>query len=285
MERMKSKIINRLCSGALITLGLFMAVSCVDIPKEGSLAPDINYRNRKQQAISGLAQSIGDFQVSTSTLPLYFEIVNITEAEGRDVSALRQEIPVIRYTKPVVGDETEDELKLKSDTAQVPAVTINQHTGRVEILEGNNILAGEYHFDIQVTNSSGTRVLKDALVIEFAEYELKSWSGDMAKAPEIERVGDAPNQILFVGYLDGEPLHGNRIDFTESRASGFKGTFVDDTQQGEIWNVGFPVKESTTYCNWKITTDDGGIETSTYENAGFNFVLGRQGSYVIRLYK
>ncbi|WP_188505153.1 DUF5007 domain-containing protein [Parapedobacter pyrenivorans] len=282
---MKNKRINRLYSGALITLGLFLAGSCVDIPKEGSLAPDINYRNRKQQAIAGLAQSIGDFQVSTSTLPLYFEIVNITEANGNDVSALQQEIPVIRYTKPVVGDETAEELKLKSDTVRIPAVAINQHTGRLEIQEGNGIRAGEYHFDIQVSNSSGTRLLKDALVIEFAEYELKSWSGSMAKAPEIERVGDAPNQILFVGHLDGMPLHGNRIDFTESRALGFKGTFVDDTQQGEIWNVGFPVKEATTYCNWKITTNESGVGASTYENAEFNFVLGRPGSYIIRLYK
>lgn len=278
------KIVNRLYSGALITFGLFLAGSCTDIPKEGSIAPDINYRNRKQQAISGLAQSIGDFQVSTSTLPLYFEIANITETNGNDVSALLQEIPVIQYTQPIVGDETAEELKLKSDTAQVPAVTINQHTGRLEILEGNSILAGEYHFDIKVSNSSGNRLLKDALVVEFAEYELKSWSG-MTKAPEIERVGDAPNQILFVGHLDGKPLHGNRIDFTQSRALGFKGTFVDDTEQGEIWNVGFPVKESTTYCNWKITTNEDGEQTDTYENGELNFVLGRPGSYVIRLYK
>lgn len=283
MQRTK-RTINRYYSGALIALGLFMAGGCTDIPKEGSIAPDINYRNRKQQAISGLAQSIGDFQVSTSTLPLYFEIANITETNGNDVSALLQEIPVIRYNRPIVGDETEQELALKTDTAQVAAVTINQHTGRLEILEGNGILAGEYHFDIKVSNASGERLLKDALVVEFAEYELKSWSG-MAKAPEIERVADAPNQVLFIGHLDGAPLHGNRIDFTQSRALGFKGTFVDDTEQGEIWNVNFPVKESTTYCNWKITTAEGGTETNTYENGQFNFVLGRPGSYVIRLYK
>src|SRR5690606_21677062 len=105
------KMRKRFYSGALIAFGLFMAAGCTDIPKEGSIAPDINYRNRKQQAISGLAQSIGDFQVSTSTLPLYFEIVNITETNGNDASALLQEIPVVRYTKPIVGDETAEELK------------------------------------------------------------------------------------------------------------------------------------------------------------------------------
>lgn len=283
-KMMNMKTIKRALGSMLVGVAVLSASGCVDIPKEGSLAPDINYRNRKQTAISGLAQTIGDFQVSTSTLPLYFEIVSIKEAAGGDVSALTREIPVVRYTRPVSGDETEAELALKTEVVSVPAVTINQHTGRIEVQEGNNILAGAYHFDVMVSNSSGNRLLRDALIIEFSEFEVKSWSG-MARAPEIERVGDTPNQIRFVGHLDGVPLHGNRIDFTQSRALGFKGTFVDDTGQGEVWSVNYPVKESTTYCNWKIMqggSDETGV---TYENGNFNFVLGRAGNYVIRLYK
>ncbi len=278
------RIINRIAGRMLMGLAVLSATGCVDIPKEGSLAPDINYRNRKQNAVSGLSQSIGDFQVSTSTLPLYFEIVNIREADGGDVAALTREIPVTRYTRPISGDETAAELALKTELVDVPAVTINQHTGRIEVQEGNNILAGVYHFDIKVSNASGSRELKDALIIEFSEFEVKSWSG-MAKAPEIERVGDAPNQVRFVGYLDGEPLHGNRIDFTQNRALGFKGTFVDDTEQGEIWSVSYPVKESNTYCNWKVMQGGGGATQVSYVNGNFNFVLGRAGNYIIRLYK
>jgi len=232
-----------------------------------------------------LQLNIGDFQPSTSTLPLKFEIMEISEPNGKNVAALSEEIPVIRYKEAIVGNESAEELALKSDTVMVPAVSINEYTGVLEIQEGNRIPAGEYHFDIQVSNKSGIRLLKDALVVEFKEYDILSWSPGMIKQPEIERVGETPNQILFVGYLDGQPLPGDYIDFTKNRDAGFKGTFVDDTDDGEIWSVNFPVKEADTYATWKIVTDVGGVEQVTYESYNFNFVIGIPGSYVVRLYK
>ncbi|MFC3198732.1 hypothetical protein ACFOET_14010 [Parapedobacter deserti] len=273
---------KRLATAMVIAGCAALFAGCVDIPKEGSIAPDIGYRNRKQYAMSGLEQYIGDFLASTSSLPLHFEIMNIRETNGQDVSALSKQIPVVRYTKAITGGESEEELRLKTDTIALPAVTINQHTGVIEVLEGNHIPAGEYRFDIKVSNSSGSRVLQDALIIEFMEYEVISWSAGMARRPEIERVADAPNQIRFVGYLNGEALPGDRIDFTRSRSVGFRGTFVDDTDDGEIWDVDFPVMESNTYCSWKILGQTGEV---SYMSENFNFVLGLPGSYVIRLYK
>ncbi|MCO5235420.1 MAG: DUF5007 domain-containing protein [Chitinophagaceae bacterium] len=283
MKYNNRKIFRFLIAG--IAGATLLTGACTKIPQEGSIAPDINYKNRKQFAISGLQQSIGDFQSSSSTLPLKFEIMDIREPSGKSVSALSQELPVVRYKEAIVGNESPEELLLKSDTVMVPSVTINEHTGRLEVLEGNLIPAGEYHFDIQVSNQSGSKLLKDALVLEFKEFDVLSWSSGMAKQPEIERVGDSPNQIRFVGYLNDQPLPGDFIDFTKSRSTGFKGTFADDTNDGEIWNVQFPVKESDTYCTWKIVTDEGGVEQVDYESYNFNFVLGLPGSYVIRLYK
>lgn len=264
---------------------MLLSVACTKIPPEGSIAPDINYKNRKQNAISGLQQNIGDFQASTSTLPLNFEIMEIRELNGKTVSALTEEIPVVRFNQAVVGNESPEELLLKSDTVMIPAVSINKNTGRLEIQEGNQIPAGEYHFDIQVSNQSGSTLLKDALVLEFKEFDVKSWSSGMAKQPEIERVADSPNQIRFVGYLNDQPLGGDFIDFTKDRSAGFKGKFVNDGSDGEIWSVNFPVKESDTYCTWKMVNIVNGVEEVSYESFNFNFVLGLPGSYVIRLYK
>jgi hypothetical protein len=270
---------------AVFGSAILLAGACTKIPQEGSIAPDIIYKNRKQYAISGLQQNIGDFQPSTSTLPLKFEIVEIREPGGKPVTALSDEIPVVRYREAIDGNESAGELALKSDTVMVPAVAINEYTGVLEIQEGNKIPAGEYHFDIQVSNKSGVRLLTDALVVEFKEQDVLSWSQGMAKQPEIERVGDTPNQIRFVAYLDGQPLPGDYIDFTKDRAAGFKGTFVDDTDDGEIWSVHFPVKEADTYATWKIVTEVGGVEQVSYEAYNFNFVIGIPGSYVVRLYK
>lgn len=278
---------NRIFQFMLVALGstLLLSSACTKIPQEGSIAPDINYKNRKQYAISGLQLNIGDFQPSTSTLPLKFEIVEIREPGGKPVSALTDEIPVVRYKEAIVGNESAAELALKTDTVLVPALSINENTGVLEIQEGNKIPAGEYHFDIKVSNRSGSKLLTDALVVEFKEWDVLAWSPDMAKQPEIERVGDAPNQIRFVAYLDGQQLPGDYIDFTKDRAAGFKGTFVDDTDDGEIWSVKFPVKEADTYATWKIVTNVGGVDQVSYESYNFNFVIGIPGSYVVRLYK
>lgn len=262
--------------------GTLLVGACTKVPMEGSIAPDISYKNRKQYAISGLQQNIGNFQASTSTLPLHFEIVEVRELNGKKTEVLNENIPVVRYKEPIVGNESAAELLLKTDTVMTPAVSINPFTGQVEILEGNKIPAGEYHFDIKVANKSGDKVLKDALVIEFKEVEVKSWSSGMFKQPEIERIGDTPNQIRFVGYLNNVPLAGDQIDFTRERAAGFKGTFVNDTSEGEIWQVKFPVKESNTYCSWKISSSSGVV---SYVSENFNFVIGLPGNYVVRLYK
>lgn len=278
-----NSIFFRLLTAGIFCTALFMG-ACTKIPPEGSIAPDINYKNRKQNAISGLQQNIGDFQASTSTLPLFFEIINIRELNAKDASALTAEVPVVRYKEALVGNESPEELLLKSDTVMVPAVSINKNTGTLEIQEGNRIPAGEYHFDIQVSNQSGSTLLKDALVLEFKEFEVKSWSSDMAKQPEIERVADSPNQIRFVGYMNDQPLPGDFIDFTKDRSYGFKGKFVNDGEDGEVWSVNFPVKEANTYCTWKIVNMVNGEEQVSYESHNFNFVLGLPGSYVIRLY-
>lgn len=272
-------------SGMLVGSAILLAGACTKIPAEGSIAPDITYKNRKQYAISGLQLNIGDFQPSTSTLPLKFEVVEIREPGGKNVNALSAEIPVIRFKEAIVGNETAAELALKTDTVMVPAVRINENTGILEIQEGNRIPAGEYHFDIQVSNQSGVKLLKDALVVEFRESDVLSFSSGMAKRPEIEKVGDAPNQIRFVAYLDDQPLSGEFIDFTKDRASGFKGTFENDTEDGEIWKVNFPVKQADTYATWKVVTEVDGVEHISYESYNFNFVIGIPGSYVVRLYK
>lgn len=280
MKRIKTQIVRCTHAGILLLIMFWMG-RCTDIPEPGSLAPDISYKNRKQYAIAGMKETIGVFQVSTSTLPLTFEITEISEAEGNDISALTDSVRIVQYTEPVTGNESEEELILKMDTVLMPAVSVNQHTGEIEVQEGNNIVAGEYHFNIKVSNTSGSKILEDAIIIEFNEYELVSWSSDMAQEPVIERIADTPNQILFVGHLDDEVLPGDRIDFTKNRSQGFAGTFVDDTDEGEVWSVDFPVEESDTYCTWAIT--DGA--SLRYESANFSFILGRSGSYEIHLYK
>ena len=276
---------NTIFKYSSIVFFALLLFSCEEVPEPGSIAPDIKYKNRKQFAISGMQQTIGQFEASSSSLPIQFTIASISETSGQDISSLTEELPVVQYSEPIVGGETPEELALKTDTVYKPAVAVDKFTGKIEIQQGNNIPAGEYHFNIEISNTSGSRVLTDAIIIEFKEFEIASWSRDMAQEPVIERLGDTPHQILFEGYLNGEKLHGNRIDFTKNRSAGFKGTFVNDTPEGEIWEVNFPVDYSDTYCTWKVIENNEGSETISYLSENFTFVLGRPGNYVIKLYK
>lgn len=268
----------------VISLILLVTVlfGCVEIPNPGSIATDVRYVNRTQFAISGNPMVIGEFNLSTSTLPVSFNILEIKEANGGSIDALSETIPVMVYTEKIIGDETEEELALKSATIEMPALSIDEFTGQITVRKGNSIPVGVYSFDIEITNTSGSKVLEDAIIIEFKEYEVSSYASSMAKEPIIERVADSPNQILFVGYINDTPLHGNMIDFTEDRESGFEGIFVNDSQNGELWSVTFPVVPSTTTCNWKMIDEEGVI---TYDGASFDFTIGRPGSYVVRIYK
>ena len=109
-----------------VIIMVYTLSSCVEIPQEGSIAPDVKYRNRKQIAISGTGQTIGDFEYSTSTLPMKFAIKKISETNNGDISSFSQEIPVVRYIAPIVGNETEKELRLKTDTVFLPALAIKR---------------------------------------------------------------------------------------------------------------------------------------------------------------
>ena len=122
---------NKGLLNAITLCGTLLLGSCTKVPMEGSLAPDISYKNRKQYAISGLQQNIGNFQVSTSTLPLKFEIVEVRELTGKVTASLTENIPVVRFKEPIVGNETVAELLLKTDTVMTPAVSVNPFTGQL----------------------------------------------------------------------------------------------------------------------------------------------------------
>ena len=121
---------KRIFQFSLLALGaaLLLSSACTKIPQEGSIAPDINYKNRKQYAISGLQLNIGSFQPSTSTLPLKVEMVEIREPGGRPVSALTNEIPVGRYEEAIVVTKC-SRAGAEDRHSDGTALGINENTG------------------------------------------------------------------------------------------------------------------------------------------------------------
>ncbi len=257
----------------LVACCVVFAIGCDQSDTEGTLSVDIKYKDKKQTIVTGLGDELGEFLPSKSSLPIRFEIVGVRAENGSSTAALEEMVEVPVYSSEITGNETPEALALKTNIVLLPAVSISEYTGELVVREGNAILADKYHFDIKVTNVSGSAILEDALILEVKDFDVLSFSDFQGGAPVIEKVADSPNQILFTAFEEGVQIPSDSIDFVAERARGFKGIFVDDTAEGELWKVDFPVRPADTYVY--LHGDQRYI----------NFALGRPGSYKITFYK
>ncbi|MEQ9289070.1 MAG: DUF5007 domain-containing protein [Cyclobacteriaceae bacterium] len=256
---------------AFCTLGIW---GCEDSVTEGTLSVDIKYKDKKQTIVTSLGDELGEFLTSKSSLPIKFEIAGVAAENGSSTEPLFAMIEVPIFTQEVTGNETSEALALKTKRVSMPAVSIGEYTGKLIVREGNSIAADKYHFDIKVTNVSGSAILDDALILEVKDFDIIGFSDFQSGVPVIERIADSPNQILFTAYdEDAAVIPAESIDFVARRDRGFKGIFVDDTNNGELWQVDFPVRPADTYVY--LNEDERYI----------NFALGKPGSYKITFYK
>lgn len=257
-----------------LALVLGFSWSCEEDVTVGNLAVDMKYKDQKQTVVTGLSSRVGEFQFSKSSLPLTFEIIGVVEKDGGSIAEITEEVKVPIYTQAVTLVESEDIKASKRDTVLLPAVQVEEHTGDFIIHGGNNIKEGIYTFDLKITNVSGDVDLTEAFILEvlpFTVFEFNNFGG----TPTIERVGDSPHQIIFKAYdvAADTVIMADEFHLMTSREDGFVGVFAGDTEQGEEWDVQFPVLPAST--------------TVTFEGkvARINFALGVPGKYVIKLYK
>lgn len=257
----------------LVGLCLMGTLACEQDDSSGTLSVDIKYLDKKQTTVTGLGDRLGTFLPSKSSLPIKFEIVNVTAENGSSTESIFELIDVPIFTRSINGNETPAELALKIDTVKQSAVGIEEFTGVLNVREGNQIIADKYHFDIKVSNVSGSAILKDALILEVKDFEIFGFSDFQGGAPVIERIADSPNQILFTAFDEGIVIPSDSIDFVAQRARGFEGVFVDDMPDGELWSVNFPVRRSDTFVYLKG------------DQRYIDFALGKPGSYKITFFK
>ena len=256
---------------AFCTIGIW---GCEESDTQGTLSVDIKYEDKKQTIVTSLGDEMGVFLTSKSSLPIKFEIESVTAENGSSTDALFELIEVPIYIQKITGEESAEALALKTKIANLPAVSVGEFTGKLIVREGNNIAADNYHFNIKVTNVSGSAILDDALILEVKDFDIIGFSGFQSGVPVIERVGDSPNQIVFTAYDENaEVIPADAIDFVTDRADGFKGIFVDDLAEGEVWKVDFPVRPSNTSVSLNG------------ETRSINFALGKPGSYKVTFYK
>lgn len=135
------------------------------------------------------------FNHNLSSLPLKFEIQNVRNTEGLAVSDLTTARPTLVWKSAYTGLETSlEEIESKRALEDHSALEI-RGTGEIVFWSsGNNanvfnfqqgaatpekaLLSKGYLFDVKVSNSGGSKVIKDLAVTPFRERPYEPWGKD-----------------------------------------------------------------------------------------------------------
>ncbi|WP_316823929.1 DUF5007 domain-containing protein [Pedobacter miscanthi] len=180
-----------------------------EFPEEKEfLSPDLNYKEKLLQPILGRTLILGSLNSASSTLPLQLEIVNARFGNGRPVTDLFQLRPTYVWTAPYTGlEKTLEEIASKRKLENHPLFEVrgsgqfifwgssSNELVKPRAADSSNFPQDSRFFDLKVTNSGGTMMLKDFEIRMFRErpYEPSNdfnyYSGKVAYADEVTKKG------------------------------------------------------------------------------------------------
>ena len=268
-----------------VTIMLFGIISgCEKDIKVGTLSVDMKYFDKKQETTVGYSGEFGSFYFSKSSLPIGFEVERVWEEDGGSIAELSELVKISAYDQAVVTGDSELAEAMKTDTVEVPAVIIDKFTGKLIVHENNEVLPGTYHFDIRLTNVSGTKLLEDAIILKMNAFSLNSFSTYLGKSPEVTYLGASPNQMVFKMYkYNGDTYLFDKIstvDHLYLKREAFKNrsSYInEDTDEGgEIWDVEYPITFDGDIYNI--------IDGEYVQEGWLDMDLGQPGNYEIKIF-
>ncbi|RFM27865.1 DUF5007 domain-containing protein [Deminuibacter soli] len=218
------KLINKLhhrCTTALLSTVL-LCCGCTKYEK-GFLSPYIQYPLKTYTVIKGRASTTDGMVLDGSSLPVSVKILHVYDVHS---GKLMDSIFFKKYTVQVwngsydaAKDTTLDMIKAKQSTLDLEPLHMNEQSGSIEANTGTlNLPAGDYNFDIQVTNIGSTEILKRDVVsitlVDGVPFEEAPGAGSVANQlflltdenvvktlakpiVTIKRVADKPNQVTL----------------------------------------------------------------------------------------
>jgi len=152
----------------LIVTGIFLLISCKK-PAQGYLSSNVFYQVSPFVAEQGVTSYSAALQLNGSTNPTTVILIGVRESQtGKDMldSLIKlRSIPV--FTGTVLKEDTTLASLLKNISTDLkPALNINTIGGRIELSSATKYLpSGTYDIDIEVKNTAGTKVIKNACQI------------------------------------------------------------------------------------------------------------------------
>ncbi len=156
----------------LLVAFIGLLTSCNKDEKIGFLSPNIKYTTASINVSVGttLVRS-GAMVIDESTKPLEFSIAAIKKEDGSIATAVSNyKVDTYFWHAAYTGKELDnEELDAKREKVNRPAVDINSANGQIIIYpEANDttvLSKGKYIIDIKVKNSSGEKIIENALTL------------------------------------------------------------------------------------------------------------------------
>ncbi|GAA4913280.1 DUF5007 domain-containing protein [Mucilaginibacter defluvii] len=229
--------INLKKSIGLMLLACIALSSCkkiFDLPDEKDyLSSRINYNNKTFDPILGRNNIMGGFNGDNSTQPIKFEIINARFGDGRPVTDLFQVRPTYVWTKAYTGlEKSIEEIEAKRKLEDHPLFEVRQSGEFIlwaaatndlitpRAADTTNFPQNTRYFDLRVTNSGGSAIIRDLSVRPFRErpYEpsddFNIYSGGPAPHPKSPNNPNSRNYIRpflnnVIGAQSDQPLRSN----------------------------------------------------------------------------
>lgn len=113
--------------------------------------------------------------LDNSTQPCKFEIHDVRDAKNNHVDGFFKKFPTMLWIQPYdyLTDNTVESVLAKLQPQDLSPIMINSTNGQLRLLETTadiGVQPGDvYHVDVKVSNSKGSKILKDYAILRFEE--------------------------------------------------------------------------------------------------------------------
>lgn len=301
ISRRYTIIYNRTCCFSLVVLicaGLNGCKKLYNLPDEKEfLSVNLSYDGRSFYPVLGRTTRMGSINTDHSTTPLHFEIVNPRYGDGRPYTDLFQVVPVYQWVSRYDGTEKNlDEIEAKRKLVKRPLFEVDS-TGTFILWNSStnaliaprskdsiDLVQSIRYFDLKVSNSGGTTVVKDFMILPWRvqDYEPFSdknpYNGEVAPDPNDPKnpkkrsyiwpsymtniYGESSNQLLrtndefkdlviYIRPFTGGNGHNLRFVFWDKEGKTINPDSFNETKWNELVH-GFNMKKTTTYVQYDV---------------------------------
>jgi hypothetical protein len=192
---------------------------------EGFISDNITYSQNPFNVTQGRVVISNSIVDDGSTLPLRVKLLSVrNKATGEEANELMQDYETTVYRSQISKFDTTFELvQAKLEKKMWPVFNVNEVGGQLQFSpETVNVPPGEYTFDVEISNDSGKKIIKDICTIRvFEGNPVPAVGGQLLAYKQI--LNDDEEEIIVTDY----PPYSIQTTYEDSEENIINFRFVD----------------------------------------------------------